>query len=166
MATSLSFLKSIITRPKKIINTIPSVIFASKMTTPAHTLSKSINRSASYVYGFIANPANLPQWAPGLCLSIQKTNKENTWLAQTANGPVSIRFAEQNKFGIIDHHVTLATGQEVYVPLRVIANNEGSEVIFTVFRLPGMNDEQFKNDVAAVQKDLDALKLLLEQTKK
>lgn len=133
------------------------------MTTPTHTLSKSINRSTPDVYRFISNPANLPQWAPGLCLSIQKTDKENTWLAQTTNGPVTIRFAEQNKFGVIDHHVTLGTGEEVYVPLRVIANNEGSEVIFTVFRLPGMTDEQFKEDVAAVQKDLDALKLLLEQ---
>lgn len=133
------------------------------MITPTHTLSKSINRSTPDVYRFISNPANLPLWAPGLCLSIQKTDKENTWLAQTINGPVTIRFAEQNKFGIIDHHVTLGTGQEVYVPLRVIANNEGSEVIFTVFRLPGMTDEQFKEDITAVQKDLDALKLLLEQ---
>lgn len=134
------------------------------MTLTTRTLNISVHRNLADTYRFISDPANLPQWAPGLCLSIEKTDRENTWLAQTVNGPATVRFAEPNKFGIIDHYVLTATGMEVYVPLRVIANNTGSEVLFTVFKLPGMTDEQFREDAASVQKDLEALKKLLEQS--
>ena len=38
----------------------------------------------------------------------------------------------------------------------------GSEVIFTLFRLPGMTDEAFARDAEWVERDLRALKALLE----
>jgi len=46
--------------------------------------------------------------------------------------------------------------------MRVFANGEGSEVLFTVYQRPGMSDEAFAEDTKAVRKDLDALKSLLE----
>jgi pimeloyl-ACP methyl ester carboxylesterase len=47
--------------------------------------------------------------------------------------------------------------------MRVVPRREGSEVVFTLIRQPGMSDEQFARDRAAVQGDLDALKTLLER---
>jgi hypothetical protein len=62
-------------------------------------------------------------------------------VADTPEGPVKIRFTERNDFGILDHHVVVRPGVDIYIPMRVIANGTGSEVIFTLFRLPDMTDE-------------------------
>ena len=47
--------------------------------------------------------------------------------------------------------------------MRVLANPENdSEVIFTVFRLPGMSDGQYNDDIRMVLTDLTGLKRVLE----
>jgi hypothetical protein len=64
----------------------------------------------------------------------------------------------------MDHHVTLSDGSVVYVPLRVVANGAGAEVIITMFREPGMSAEKFAADCAWVERDLLALKAQVLQT--
>lgn len=76
---------------------------------------------------------------------------------------MKIRFVERNDFGVLDHYVTVAPGLEVYVPMRVLPNGSGSEVLFTVFRLPEMSDERFAEDAALVERDLKTLKTVLER---
>jgi hypothetical protein len=51
----------------------------------------------------------------------------------------------------------------VHNPMRVVRNGVCSEVIFTLFRQPTMSDEQLAEDRAAVERDLRALKELLER---
>ncbi len=46
--------------------------------------------------------------------------------------------------------------------MRVVANGAGSEIIFTLFRLPGISDEKFAADAEWVRRDLNTLKALLE----
>ncbi|MFX3897741.1 hypothetical protein ACJBU5_11230, partial [Streptococcus suis] len=58
--------------------------------------------------------------------------------------------------------VMTETGEEVYVPLRVIPNNDGCEVSFTLFRMPDMSEGKFAEDAAWVLRDLTALKAVLE----
>jgi hypothetical protein len=48
-------------------------------------------------------------------------------------GRVKVKFADKNKFGILDHDVTLPSGEQVYNPVRVFPNNGGSELIFTLY---------------------------------
>ncbi len=49
--------------------------------------------------------------------------------------------------------------------MRVLSNSTGSEVIFTLFRLPDMSDEKYAEDMKLVEKDLRTLKVLLENRK-
>ena len=72
-----------------------------------------------------------------------------------------IRFTERNAFDVMDHHVDLGTGPEVYVPMRVVPNGGGAEVLVTLFRRPDMSDEAFAADAAWVLRDLLTLKALL-----
>jgi hypothetical protein len=58
--------------------------------------------------------------------------------------------------------VSPASGVEVYVPLRVIPNGSGSELLFTIFRSPDMTDEKFAEDIGLVERDLNTLKQILE----
>jgi hypothetical protein len=74
---------------------------------------------------------------------------------------VRIRFTGRNAFGVMDHRVDSGTGPEVHVPMRVVPNGAGAEVLVTLFRRPGMSDEAFTADAAWVVRDLLALRALL-----
>jgi hypothetical protein len=126
----------------------------------ARTVSVSIARPVQRVYDFVANPENLPTWAAGLGRSV--TNVDGRWIVQTSSGPLGIRFVDRNDLGVLDHRVTLASGEEILVPMRVVANGDDSEVMVTVFRLPGMSVEKFSEDVTLVERDLKTLKRTLE----
>ena len=87
---------------------------------------------------------------------------DDDWIADSLMGRVKVRFAPRNDLGVLDHDVVLPSGETVHNPMRVVANGEGSEVIFTLFRRPGVGQEEFAADARAVQRDLKALKKLLE----
>jgi len=131
------------------------------MTYKSLHISVSINRPADQVYEFASNPENLPQWAAGLSGSIKNVNGD--WIAKSPMGRISIEFAERNKFGILDHDVTLPSGAKVYNPMRVLPNNDGSELIFTLYQRPDMSDRMFDEDAKEVARDLEKLKILLEK---
>jgi uncharacterized membrane protein len=128
---------------------------------PSQHISISINRPAVQVYEFAANPQNLPQWAAGLSGSIQ--NIDGDWIAESPMGRVKVKYADQNQYGVLDHEVTLPSGATVYNPMRVFPNNDGSEVVFTLYQRPDMSEQQFAEDAQAVASDLQQLKRLLEQ---
>jgi hypothetical protein len=124
-------------------------------------ISVSIDRPPDEVYSFVSNPGNLPKWATGLGGSIKKVNGE--WIADSPMGKVKIKFAEENKFGVLDHEVVLESGITINNPMRVIANGKGSEIFFTLVRQPDVSDEKFAQDAGWVEKDLRILKGLLEK---
>ena len=98
----------------------------------------SINSKPQVVYDFISNLENLPRWAPKTFPSIKEMNGE--WVVETQQGKIKVVLTERNNFGILDHHVKLTSGVEIYIPMRVIKNANGSEVMLTVFQTPEMTD--------------------------
>jgi hypothetical protein len=129
-------------------------------TLEARTISISIRRDWRAVYDFAQRPENFARWASGAAKSLRREGDD--WVADGPGGRVVLRFAPRNEFGVLDHAVILASGAEVQVPLRVVPNGRGCEVMFTLFRQPGMTDETFARDAEWVAKDLAALKALLE----
>ncbi len=127
----------------------------------SRTLSVSIDRPPAVVYDFVSNPNNLPRWARGLCKSVRRSGAG--WVVETPQGPMSIRFAEPNAYGVLDHCVTTASGEQICVPMRVVGNGSGSEVLFTLFRLPEMSEAAFVEDAGLVVGDLQTLKEVLER---
>jgi hypothetical protein len=126
----------------------------------SRTLSVIINCPPGKLYQFASDPRNLPRWAAGLCMSIRKVGGD--WTAQTPQGPVKVRLAEHNAFGVLDHYVTPAPGVEVYVPMRVVPNGTGCEVTFTLFRALDASDCNYAEDARLVEQDLQTLKSLME----
>lgn len=126
-------------------------------------ISISINKPANEVYRYASNPKNWPAWTVFI-RSVVKEN--NTWFAVSDLGRIKIEFVPENNFGIIDHWVTLANGTTVYNPMRVIENGQGSEFVFTLFRMPYMTEEIFEQDAMAVMNDLKTLKKILEANHK
>jgi len=105
----------------------------------------TIERNAFDVYNFVLDAKNLPKWASGI------------------DAGAKVRFVERNKYGVLDHYVSIRARPEVYVPMRVFPNGEGAEVLVTVFRQPGMSEQKFAEDTQWVRRDLEALKELLEK---
>ena len=133
----------------------------SSMTFKSRYVSISISRSVDEVYDFVSNPQNLPLWAGGLSGSIKNVNGD--WVAESPMGTVKIRFADKNRFGVLDHDVTLPSGETFYNPMRVISNGDGSELVFTLYQRQGMTDRDFEKDEQQIETDLERLKTLIEK---
>ena len=119
----------------------------------------NIEAPAERVYAFVAEPANMPRWAPNFGHEI--TPAGDHWIMHTAEGPVPVRFAPRNELGVLDHWVRLPGG-EIHNSMRVVPNGAGSVLTFTLFRQDGFTDAQFDEDAALVSSDLETLKGLIE----
>lgn len=126
----------------------------------SQTVSISIQRDVRRVYQFVFDLENLPKWAGAFAKSVRRSGDD--YIVETDRGPLKIRMASGNNYGVLDHHVSPAPGIEIYVPMRVITNGTGSEVLFTLFQYPDMDDARFTEDLKMVRRDLESLKKILE----
>ena len=130
------------------------------MSVESRHVSEWIDRPAGEVYEWVRDPSHLPEWAPGLGTSVEYVGDE--WFVEGGMGRVRIAFAEPNVFGVLDHEVRTSSGETFANPMRVVPAGTGSEVVFSVRRMPGATDEEFDRDVGLVSTDLGLLKRLLE----
>src|SRR3546814_18311472 len=96
----------------------------------------------------------ISDWSSDVCSS------DLDWFADGPEGPVRIRFTGHNDFGIMDHFVDVGDGQKIHIPLRVIQNDGGAEVMLTLFRQPGMDVDTFAADARWIHRDFEALNAL------
>ena len=125
------------------------------------TISVAIARPRAEVYALLSRPETYSDWASGLGTDFQYLGGMD-WRAETPMGPMTIRFTAPNPHGVLDHSLIADDGRETSNPMRVVANGDGSEVSFTLFRRPGLSDADFTHDADWVRRDLLALKGLLE----
>lgn len=130
------------------------------MDTSRH-LSIHIDRPLSDVYAYAGDPANLPQWAPGLAQKVEQVDGQ--WWVDSPMGRIKLDYAPRNDFGVLDHSVTLPDGDTNYNPVRALADGDGTEVVFTLRRRPGVTDDEFARDEQTIRADLDALKRIVEK---
>lgn len=131
------------------------------MVTSRH-VSTFVERPAAAVYAVAADPQRLPEWAAGLA-GAEVVRYGDEWATDSPMGRVRIAFTPRNDFGVLDHTVTLPSGEAVLNPMRVVpVDDETCEVVFTVRQRAGMSDDDLERDVAAVARDLATLKELVE----
>ena len=128
----------------------------------AKHISISVERSFEDVYEYASNPLNLPNWAAGLSES-EILKEGDFWTSESPMGKVKIQFAPKNGLGVMDHDVTLPSGEVNHNAFRVVPNHKGSEVTFVLLRLPRMSDEDFSTDAGRIEADLKTLKKILEK---
>src|ERR1700716_3264378 len=90
----------------------------------SRNLSVSIERDADAVYAFLSLPENFARRASGLG-SLHRAKGQ--W------------FSEPRACGGLDHWVAPPSGAQIYIPLRVVKSGSGCELVFTLFRQPGMD---------------------------
>jgi hypothetical protein len=126
-------------------------------------VSTTIDRPAEDVYAYASDPRNLSNWAAGLARH-EVELLDGVWVAESPMGRVTIEFAPPNPFGVLDHEVTLPSGETVSNPMRVTPNSDGCDVVFTVHRRAGMSASEYAADTDAVAADLATLRDLMERT--
>ena len=131
------------------------------MPTEVRHISISIDRDWRAVYDYACLPEHFPEWASGLGSGLRRDAQG--WIVATPEGEARVRFTPRNDHGVLDHWVTLPSGQSVYIPLRVIGNGDGAEVTLSLIRQPQMSDADFARDAEWVLRDLRRLKALLER---
>ncbi|HEY0517916.1 MAG TPA: SRPBCC family protein [Ilumatobacteraceae bacterium] len=125
-------------------------------------MGTTIERSPRDVYEYVSDPRHLSEWAAGLARRpVERIDGQ--WVVDSPLGRIVVEFAPANDDGIADHVVTLPNGTSVHNPMRVIPNADGCDVVFSVRRQRNMTDSEFADDVAAVRKDLDALRSILQR---
>lgn len=124
-------------------------------------LSITIDRPTAEVYDFASDPHNLPRWAAGLAGTMVHRDGDH-WATESSLGRITFTFTEPNDLGVLDHDVTLPSGEVVYNPVRVIDHGDGCEVVFTLRQRDGVSDAELEADAAAVTRDLETLKAVVE----
>jgi len=127
---------------------------------PSQTISLTIPRNWVDLYETIWKPDYFPKWVSGL----RETTLEQDgsyWKAVGAESTLKIRFTDHNPYGVMDRYIETGFGKETAVPMRVVGNEEGSEVLITIFRQPFTSEEKFAEAVATLQRDLQTLHSLL-----
>ncbi|GAB2899515.1 SRPBCC family protein [Streptomyces mayteni] len=133
------------------------------MTAHSRHVAHPVARPAGDVYAFASQPANLPRWAHGLGSTAEEVG-EGEWYLDSPMGRVRVTFTPNNEYGVLDHDVTLPSGQTVHNPMRVIADgHDACEVVFTLRRPAGASDAEFERDADLVAADLARLAELMER---
>ncbi len=121
----------------------------------SHHVSRVIAASPEAVYEYASDVDNLPRWAAGLAQAAVVREGDSLFV-ESPMGRVEVRFVEHNRFGVLDHDVTLPTGTVVTNPVRVLSHPDGAEVVFTVRQIE-LDDDEFARDIELVTKDLERL---------
>lgn len=126
--------------------------------TASRVLTVPIARSPQQVYDYVHDGRNLPAWS----VFATVTQADDAWVMATPEGEVRLRFVPENPERVLDHTVTLPTGAEHHVMLRVEAADTGSALVYTLVRKPDMSDAAFDSSASEVVTDLTKLKVALE----
>ena len=98
-------------------------------TAESRSIAVGIDCPYGRAYDFLADPENFPRWASGLGKSLTRTGA--VWIAETPEGPMEVRFTPRNEFGVLDHVVQPKPDVEITIPMRVLPNGDGCEVVLT-----------------------------------
>lgn len=131
---------------------------------PVSIIHVSIDAPWDVAYDFAHRPENMKRWAAGLAAGLVR--RGDSWIGDGGPlGEIHVRFVPKNPFGVIDHDVTFPEGRVVHNAFRIIPNGDGAEAMFALVGQPDMDDAAFEADAAAIRRDLETLKSLLENAR-
>lgn len=117
-------------------------------------------------YRYLAEPRNYGEWA-AVDKHSYRPLENGDWEGMTKVGGMRhFRFTPLNPFGVLDHAMFVPGDELLWTPMRVMPNQEGTELSFTFYQRPGMDDEAFASAIEWITTDFLALKALLESRRR
>ena len=122
------------------------------------TQSISIDVPAEAVLELVADPRQLPRWAPAFARAVHPAGADH-WLAHTGEREVRMRVRVSREHGTVDF---LLPGAEEVAFSRVIPNGGGAEYVVTRFFPDAMPDAEVAEQKAVLAVELRTLRALCE----
>ncbi len=123
------------------------------------TVSVSIMRKPEDVYEFISDLNNWPKFSD---FAKKLENIQGKWITHTDQGDIEIIPHFNKKLLLLDSVCVLASGEEQFIPYRVVKNGEGSELIMTNYQGKTSSDEDYQQQLQWMKDELENVKRLLE----
>jgi hypothetical protein len=128
----------------------------------ASTRSISIDVPPQVVLDLVADPTELPRWAPAFARAVRPAGGDY-WLVDTGDGEVRIRIRVSRELGTVDFLMGDAPpGLALGAFTRVVPNGSGSEFIFTRFYSDSTSDIEMAEQRAVVAVELQTVRALCE----
>jgi len=124
------------------------------------TVSVSINVKPKVVYDFVSDLNNWKQFSD-FGKDIEKI-EEGTWIFHTSQGDVTVLTHFDAEKLLLDTTCILASGEEQFIPYRVVPNGDGSELIMTNFQGKTSSDKDYAEQLKWMKDELNNIKAILE----
>jgi len=125
------------------------------------TLAISIDAPFAKVVMDLADPVTHPEWAKEFFSGAAKRTGTEEVLVSVPmmGGIVRYKIEADTKRGVLDlFFAPDGVDFGVPIPVRLIKNGDGVDVLWTLTRFPGMPDSAWEHGVASMEKELLALK--------
>jgi len=112
------------------------------------------------VFAYLSQSANIPEWAPGFAREVRVDGDDV--LVTNDDGERRVRVRLNEEFGIVDFLAVRADGLRLSSTIRIVATGaHATEVLFTLFRIQGEDDENFAERAEVIPGELAFVQRLL-----
>ena len=131
------------------------------LTNPARAETRTIFIDAplTAVFDLVADPQNLPRWAPGFARSVEPSGRD--WVVDDGENQTRIAVRSSREHGTID--LLSAEDSRVGAFTRVLPNGDGSEFQFTLFFPADAPGAAVAGQLRTVEEELQAVRNLCEE---
>ncbi len=124
----------------------------------SETRTISVDAPPEAVLELVADPRNLPRWAPDFAETVRPDG--DAWLVGTGAGETRIMVRVSREHGTVD--LLGATDPDRGAFSRVVPNGHGSEFLFTLFFGNGTDESAIARQMAIVEGELRTVRALCE----
>ncbi|GAB3822820.1 SRPBCC family protein [Kribbella italica] len=125
-------------------------------TNTALSRSIAIDATPAKVFAFVADPHNLPLWAPGAVQSVEPSG--DAWIFHNGADARRVTVRTSEEHGTVD----LLFGEGPGVFTRVIPNGTGAEYQFTLFFPEGSPQDALDAQSTVIAEELTTVRTLCE----
>ncbi len=125
------------------------------------TVTVTIDAPLETVSADIADPSSHLEWATEFFSGSAEDKGDGTWQMNVARmgGPVLMRIDGDTALGVIDMYLApVGAPFGAPLPVRVIPNGGGSDVLFTLTRFPDQTDQEWNEGLRSMKRELGNLK--------
>jgi len=124
------------------------------------TISVSIAATPEQVWQFVSDLNNWRQFSDFGKQLEQVSGAE--WVAHTSQGDVRVIPQFDQAHLLLDHRCIIASGEEQFIPYRVVPNGTGAELIMTNQQTATVSDEEYHEQLRWMREELENIKMIME----
>lgn len=124
------------------------------------TITASINVPPEVVWEYVANLSNWKNFSD-FGKDIEHIEGD-IWIFHTSQGDVKVINHFDKERLLLDQTCILASGEEQFIPYRVVPNGTGAELMMSIFKGSTSTEEEYKEQIHWAEVELNNVKQILE----